>query len=364
MAAPLQGMELLISLISMQTEILQQLSIQLNKSEAQRDALDAEREERAVRRDAELRAALARLDAEREERAVRLDAEREERAVRRDAALCAALASLAPGLQTRLPLARAGSGSGGGGGSPSPPATPQSSGGGASSPRSSQQQRSPLHETRLVRLRDAFSAAQRAGSTFDVGGLAAPFSAQLLLTRGARFAHRVACKGTVGDSRDFGSVLEGAATVLLPPAESGKAGMSFFITSAETPEALQAAHALHGAGSCIAYPLASLPAGMAFQADKVKAASEGAASAPIALHASLSIIERMPWPAFCSAIAAWEGRQVCLLAGAGAEGGLGAQGAAGAEAGALGAAASSGCHDATADLLKRAALSLADYAAV
>ena len=59
MAAPLQGMELLISLISMQTEILQQLSIQLNKSEAQRVALDAEREERAVRRDAELRALAA-----------------------------------------------------------------------------------------------------------------------------------------------------------------------------------------------------------------------------------------------------------------------------------------------------------------
>ena len=282
-----------------------------------------------------------------------------------------------PQRASRMPEARVGVGSAGGslrgggggggggggasGGSPQPSplaSTPRS---GFSTPRSPQ--RSPTHAAAaLAVLRTATSAARAVGAASDLSGISLPCSARDLIARGVRFAHRVGGKGAPGDGKDFGVLEDGATTMLLPPGESGKAGMSFFITSAETSEALQAAHAFHGAGSCIAYPLASLPAGMALQADKFQPASEDAASAPIMLHASLSTIERMPWLAFCTAMAAWEGRQVCLLAGAGAEGGLGAQGAAGA-AGALGAAASSGCYDATADLLKRAALSLADFAA-
>jgi hypothetical protein len=309
----MQGMELLIALSSKQAEILQQLLQQLNERDAMRATLDAEREDRAVRRDAELTGALASMTREMSSLTREMSSlTREVSSLTRD------MASLTHELQTRLPLARAGGG-GGGGGSPSPLATPQSSGGGASSPRSSQQQRSPPHDVRLARLRDAFSAAQRTGSTFDVGGLVAPFPAQALLTRGARFAHRVAFKGLVGDGRDFGSAMEGATFMLLPPVESGKAGMSFFIPLSDAPEVLLAAHAYHGAASgCLAYPLDAMPPSMALVVDKVQVVGAGAAGAPIMLHASLSALERMPLLAFSTALESWEGRQVCLPAGAGA----------------------------------------------
>ena len=354
-------------LISKQTELLQQVLNRLEERDAQRDVRDAQRDARDAQRDAR--------EVERDAREVGRDA----RAAQRDEEMRAALTSLTLELQTRSPpLARAlvgGSAAGGGAASPSPLAS-SSRGSGASSPRSSQrQQQSSLHDAMQTRLRDAFLAAQSAGSAFDLGSLVVPFPAQALLPRAVRFAHRIT-KGLIGETRDFGSVQEDITTLLLPPAESGKAGMSFFILLSDAPEVLVAAHAYHGVGAsgCLAYPLETLPPGLALVVDKVQVVGAGAAAAPIMLHASLSVLERTPLAAIFNAVDAWGGKQVCLpAAGGGAGVGDGAQhGAPGAclagccghgegATGELGAPpeGAGGGDDATAALLKGAARALA-----
>ena len=343
-------------LISKQTELLQQVLNRLEVRDAQRDVRDAQRDAREVERDAR-------------------EVGRDARAAQRDEEMRAAITTLTLELQTRSPpLARAlagGSAAGGGAASPSPLAS-SSRGSGASSPRSSQrQQQSPLQ----TRLRDAFLAAQSAGSAFELGSLVVPFPAQALLPRAVRFAHRIT-KGLIGETRDFGSVQEGITTLLLPPAESGKAGMSFFILLSDAPEVLVAAHAYHGVGAsgCLAYPLETLPPGLALVVDKVQVVGAGAAAAPIMLHASLSVLERTPLAAAFNAVEAWGGKQVCLPAGGGGAGiGDGAQhgapgaclaGCCGHEEGATGEQgappdAAGGGDDATAALLKGAARALA-----
>ena len=293
--------------------------------EAQREEREAQREERETQRETQ-------REAQREER----EARREEREAQRTETFCATLATLtrevqrlslfhtvpstvgAPGGRLGSGSSSGGGGGGGGGDRTAPSSSPRSSG--SSSPRSPQRNSSSHSFAALAALRAAFSAALSEGTVPDTSSLRVPFSAMELLPMGVPFAHRVACKGVAGESRDFVSNLEGATTMLLP-AEAGKAGMSFFIPLSSSPEMLRAAHAYHGAAlGCLAYPLAGLPAGLTLTVDKIQAASSDTAGAPIMLHASLSAQRRMPLMDFSNAVEAWGGKQVCLLSAAGGGG--------------------------------------------
>ena len=278
-----------------------------------------------------------RLHEEREtQREAQREARREEREAQRTETICATLATLtrevqrlslfhtvpstvgAPGGRLGSGSSSGGGGGGGGGDRTAPSSSPRSSG--SSSPRSPQRNSSSHSFAALAALRAAFSAALSEGTVPDTSSLRVPFSAMELLPMGVPFAHRVACKGVAGESRDFVSNLEGATTMLLP-AEAGKAGMSFFIPLSSSPEMLRAAHAYHGAAlGCLAYPLAGLPAGLTLTVDKIQAASSDTAGAPIMLHASLSAQRRMPLMDFSNAVEAWGGKQVCLLSAAGGGG--------------------------------------------
>ena len=128
--------------------------------------------------------------------------------------------------------------------------------------------------------------------------------------------------------------------MLLNPPTSGKAGLSFFILLSDDPGVLRAVHAYNDTCSgCLAYPLASIPPGMALTVDKVQASVGGA---PALLHALLSCLEPMPQTAFSVAVESWAGKQVCMIAGAGAPGHVGRRWA----------------DDAVTDTLKRAAATL------
>lgn len=156
----------------------------------------------------------------------------------------------------------------------------------------------------------AFVAARSAGACFDARGLVAPFPAQALVPRGAVFAHRLLREGLY-ERMNLGEPTVADGVMLLnPPASAGKAGLPFFVVLSDDPAVLRAAHAYHHAcsGNCLAYPLASIPPGMALTVDKVLVSVGGA---PALLHASLSCLEPMPFFTFIEAVEGWAGRQVC-----------------------------------------------------
>jgi hypothetical protein len=187
---------------------------------------------------------------------------------------------------------------------------------GASSLSNSRQTSSPKNRSAIT-LRRAFAESESA-SKYDISGLMFPISVERLMDRGVLFAHRVACKGAIGESKDFDIVLEGMETILLPPNEgtTSRKGLSFFVPLSNSSIMLQASHDFQNAKNCLCYPLDKIPTGMTLTIDKIQvydSTDESIAKIPIMLHACLSTNERIPVRDFMAAVDSWSGRQLCSI---------------------------------------------------
>ena len=273
--------------------------------EAQREAREAQREAREVRRAEDLRLALTSILVQDSQAR---DSQREAREVQREAREKVRADDLQFILSTILTAVR------------SPPSIPGASpvlssnpSRGSSTPESSQRSQ-PLSPTKEARLRSEFLAAASSGDNFNISDFRLPYSLSELLTKNVEYAHRVACKGTHGESKDFETCLEGTNTMLLPPT-SRKHGLSFFIPLSKNEAVLRAAHAYHGtAHSCLAYPLRNVPNGLSLTIDKVQVSSGVTGNnVPIMLHASLSTNANMSISTFTSKVESWLERHLCII---------------------------------------------------
>jgi hypothetical protein len=326
------------------TLMMQHMKLDSNAREAQREEREAQREAREAQRAEDLRLALASIlnavrppptlpsasqfvsstsqseerEAQREAREAQREAQREEREAQREAReaqraedLRLALASILNAVRPPPTLPSA---------SQFVSSTSQSSGSTSpsrSSPRSQQ-------SSNAAGLRLAFLNATNSGLSFDIGDMPLPFLSPHLETRGVLFAHRIACKGTIGESKDFDVCLnEENKTILRPPTNPKKAGLSFFIPLSSSHDVLQAAHTYHCANGsvttngCLAYPLRHVPDGMALTIDKIQVTTGDLVDKPIMLHASLSTLSDMSLSTFTERVESWLEKCVCNIAAAG-----------------------------------------------
>jgi len=285
------------SFLEQMTLMMQQLNLDSNAREAQREEREAQREAREAQR-----------EAQREER----EAQREERESQRAEDLRLTLTSILNAVRPPSTLPSA-----------SQFVSPPSQGSGSPpSPRSSRSQQSTSTANNAARLRSAFSSATDSGVFFDIGDISLPFSSSYLETLGVQYAHRIACKGTIGESKDFDVCLNEGNTILLPPTNPKKAGLSFFIPLSSSQEVLQAAHTYHCTNGsvtngCLAYPLWHVPVGMALTIDKIQVTTGGGDDKPIMLHASLSTLSDMTLSTFTERVESWAEKRVCIIAAAG-----------------------------------------------
>jgi hypothetical protein len=146
---------------------------------------------------------------------------------------------------------------------------------------------------------------------------ALPCPASELVRLGVVFAHRL--HTTIGAEQcpvlaDFNY---GPGRILLPAdAATGKPGMSFFLTTCETPVVVQAAHAFRGAArcGCSAYPLDKVPLSLSLVVDRVLVSRESD-RAPVLLHASLAPARAMSGGDFVAALRQWQGVLPCAIEG-------------------------------------------------
>ena len=267
------------------TLMMQQMILDSNAREAQREEREAQREER--------------------------EAQREAREAQRAEDLRLALASILNAVRPPPTLPSA---------SRFVSSTSQSSG----SPTPSRSSTRSQQSSNAAGLRSAFVDATTSGVIFDIGDEPLPFSSSYLETRGVLFAHRIACKGTIGESKDFDVRLnEENKTILRPPTNSSKAGLSFFIPLSSSLDVLQAAHTYHCANGsattngCLAYPLKHVPDGMALMIDKIQVTTGDGDDKPIMLHASLSTLSDMSLSTFTEKVESWVEKCVCFIAAAG-----------------------------------------------
>ena len=264
--------------------MLQQMTLDSHVREAQREEREAQRE------------------AQREER----EAQREAREAQRAEDLRSVLASILQAVRPQPTLPSA-----------SPPLSFTSQNNSPVSSRSNH--RSHHSPTNLLKLRTAFTTAAESGDNIDLSGFSPPYQLSDLMRLGVLHAHRAAGRGCVGESKDFEIDIDsdGLTTMLLPPTSS-KAGMSFFILLSKSQDVLKEAHTYHSVRHCIAYPLNSVPDGMALKIDKAQVSTSGDADGkPIMLHASLSTISAMSIKNFTDKITSWSGMCACLISAAG-----------------------------------------------
>ena len=286
---------------------LEKLTLMMQHMKLDSNAREAQREEREAQREAQREAREAQREAQREER----EAQREAREAQRAEDLRLALASILNAVRPPPTLPSA---------SQFVSSTSQSSGSTSpsrSSPRSQQ-------SSNAAGLRLAFLNATNSGLSFDIGDMPLPFLSPHLETRGVLFAHRIACKGTIGESKDFDVCLnEENKTILRPPTNPKKAGLSFFIPLSSSHDVLQAAHTYHCANGsvttngCLAYPLRHVPDGMALTIDKIQVTTGDLVDKPIMLHASLSTLSDMSLSTFTERVESWLEKCVCNIAAAG-----------------------------------------------
>jgi hypothetical protein len=317
--------------------------------ETERKKDEARREEREIQRDEERETERKKDEARREEREMQRDEEREierkkdearreEREIQRDKENARrlnyvhfTLQSLVSRINGQTPLQPIPLTT-----SSSPFSASGSTGASSHSSTSSRQTSSP-ENCCPDSLRKAFAESE-SESKYDVSGLIFPVPVERLIERGVLFAHRVACKGGIGESKDFDIALEGMETILLPPNEgtTSKKGLSFFIPLSNSSIMLQASHDFQNAKYCLCYPLNNVPTGMTLTIvkyclcyplnnvptgmtltiDKVHvydSADEAIAKKPIMLHAYLSTNERIPVRDFMTAVDSWSGRQLCSI---------------------------------------------------
>jgi len=325
-------LEALAKASSKQIDILDQLLAYARAREEReiaREKDEARRKEREIQRDEERETERKKDEARREEREMQRDEEREierkkdearreEREIQRDEENARrlnyvhfTLQSLVSRINGQTPLQPIPLTT-----SSSPFSASGSTGASSQSSTSSRQTSSP-ENCCPDSLRKAFAESE-SESKYDVSGLLFPVPVERLIERGVLFAHRVACKGGIGESKDFDIALEGMETILLPPNEgtTSKKGLSFFIPLSNSSIMLQASHDFQNAKYCLCYPLNNVPTGMTLTIDKVHvydSADEAIAKKPIMLHAYLSTNERIPVRDFMTAVDSWSGRQLCSI---------------------------------------------------